>query len=249
MATTPVPTPSLPTPSQVVTNTESWLKQHETIIICVLILTGVLFVVQKYFDVSSLIENHKFQQAQATLAVQQQAANASLDQAKALLAQYQQEFAQAEAANAQLVASMANRNKTLVVQQAVDAKATPTDLATRWETLTNTTGIVDTSSGFTVPQTSAVETVQQLEQVPVLKQNLTDETTKETNDNAALTKANDLIAQGKIAVNGLTLELSDQTKSCTAQVSAVQATAKKKTLKTFFAGFVAGFIAGVTKPW
>ena len=229
-----------------INNTQTWLQKHERLIIVVLVIGLSLFVVQKYFDLSAAIESHKAQEATAILQAQTSKTNNDLDTAKQLLSTYQAALVQSATENSKLADAIANRNLNLTTQQNNDKILPPSKLANRWEMLTGSDNgdIIATSDGFSVSSIAAITTVQRLEQVPVLEQNVSDEQDKEKNLQNSISKANDLISQGKITVNGLQLQLQDQTKACDAQIGLVKAEARKSKMKWFFAGLVTGFVGG-----
>jgi hypothetical protein len=114
--------------------------------------------------------------------------------------------------------------------------------------------VTTASNGYAVTDDAALATVDQLEQVPVLTQNLKDETTTAANLQKDVDDANTLISTGKVTVAGLQLQLQDQDKACSTQVTALQGQLKKQKLqgivsraKWFLAGFATGFITGVFK--
>ena len=229
-----------------INNTQTWLQKHERLIIVVLVIGLSLFVVQKYFDLSAAIESHKAQEATAVLQAQTDKTNNDLDTAKQLLSSYQAALIQSATENSKLADAIANRNLNLTTQQNNDKVLPPSKLADRWQMLTGSDNgdIIATSDGFSVSSIAAVTTVQRLEQVPVLEQNIADEQDKEKNLQTSISKANDLISQGKITVDGLQLQLQDQTKACNAQIGLVKAEARKSKMKWFFAGLITGFVGG-----
>lgn len=236
----------LPVTVPIVTNVESWLKQHERLIIIFMVVVFSFFVAYKGFDLASKYEDHKAVQAEKVLDAQKAKNDADLTTAKALLSDYQSQIATAAKEIASLTAAQASRDKVVVVQQKADAALPPSELALRWQGLVGDSGVQAVAAGFEVSPTAAIDTVQNLEQVPVLKADLADEQSK----TSALTKdvedANALIGQGKIVVNGLQLQLTDQIKTDTLVLNAEKAKARKGKLKAFLYGFGAGFIAGVT---
>ena len=230
--------------NQATTEVKTWSQKHERLIIVFLVLTFATFLAQKYFDLSAKIADAKNNVAQTVLQAQAQKDEADLAQAKQLLITYEQSLQQSQEQNAQLVAKIAANNVQLAKQQATDAKLTPSQLSIRWQGLVNNTGIETAANGYAVTDDAAIDTVQQLEQVPVLTQNLKDETVKEANLQTNIDDANKLIDKGKITVDGLQLQIQDQQKACTTQVAAVTANATKSKLKWFGAGFIIGFVTG-----
>jgi hypothetical protein len=223
----------------------TWLQKHERLVIVFMSLLLAYFVVDKGFSLASSYESHKAQQAATTLGIQASKDAADLAQAKAQLVNYQNALAVSTQQNASLTAAIASRNKTVVVQEQKDAALPPSQLATRWQGLVNNTGIQTAANGYAVTDDAALATVDQLEQVPVLAQNLKDETTTAANLQKDVTDANTLINSGKLVVNGLQLQIQDQDKSCTASINALKAKDNKSKLKWFGIGYVSGFISGL----
>ncbi len=244
----------MPNPSQNLSQdfniAQSWLQKHERLLIIVFCLIFSYFILDKGLGIVSSYESHKADQANAALALQKSKTDAELAQAKATLADYETALANSVKENAALSAAISARDKVVVVQQQADAKLPPSQLATKWQDLTgcvnnvNAPCVIPTSTGFAVTTDTSLATVQSLELVPVLKQDLVDETSKATNLQTDVDKANTLIDQGKIVVNGLQLQLTDQSKACSTQLAAVKAEARKSKLKWFGIGFVSGFVVG-----
>ena len=241
-AATPSPNSLL---TQAETVTTSWLKMHETLIIVFMCLVVGFFLAYKGLGIVSSYENHKAQQAIAVVQAQSNQNAADLITVKQTLAQYQTALANATAANQTLAQAMTTRNTVVVKQESTDATLPPSALGQRWETLVNDTGVAPTSTGFAVPEKVALETVQGLEQVPTLTQDVKDAQTETANDQVALTQANTLIDQGKTLVTGLQNQLTDQTKSCSIQLSAAKAAANKGKFRWFGIGYVSGFVSGL----
>src|ERR1700722_20413073 len=168
MASTQLPV----TVQTVESNAQSWLKQHEVLIITFLVLILGAFTVYKYFDLASVVENHKAQVDQAALTAQTQQNDATLTQAKQTLAADQAMVAQTIAENSALSTAIASRDKTVVIQQAADAKLQPTQLATRWQSLIADSGVEPSTTGYIVSDSFAITNVEQLEQLPALQQDL-----------------------------------------------------------------------------
>lgn len=224
---------------------ESWLKQHERLIIVFMVLLLAFFVLDKSLGVVASWEQHRASIAAETLSVDKTKADAELAQAKQMLADYQSALSQSLAANQKLAAAQQTRDQALSKQQVVDKTLPPSQLGERWQTLVGDSGIQPDTSGFNVSDTAALATVSKLEQVPALEGDLKDEQAKSANLQVDVDKANDLINQGKIAVNGLQLELVDKDKACTAQVTAAKAQARKGKLKAFGFGYGLGFVSGL----
>jgi hypothetical protein len=234
--------------SQDMSEISTWLQKHERLIIVLFVLVFGYFALDKTLGVVVQWDNHRASVAMATVQAQQAKNDEALAQAKATLLDYQTALAASIKQNAALSAAIVTRDKAVVVQQKTDAQLPPTELGQRWENLVSCVPVGScvqaTASGFAVTNNGAIKTVQQLEQIPVLQQDVTDEKNQNLNLQTDVNKANDLISQGKIVVNGLQLQIQDQQKSCETQITAVKAQARKGKLKSFGIGFVTGYVAG-----
>ena len=238
-------TPALPVAS--LSASESWLKVHERLIIVVLALGLIGWGTDKVFDLEANRDKQAASIAQQTLAAQQ-VKDAALSQVVAAsTAQYQSLVTSLTQQNSQLITSVQARNSTLAVQQTADKALTPSDLSARWESLTKspTGSIVDNGQTVTVTPDVALETVMQLEQVPVLTANFDDGKIVLQNTKDELTSANTVIANQKTEITGLNTQLTDQKTADAKELAAVKAIARKSKIKTFFYGFAAGFVSGI----
>ena len=225
----------------------AWLKAHERLAMLALVLAVGSFGMSKYFDVSAARADAKY------VAAQQQVTDAKANSAALALAtaqmqgQYTALVQTLSIQNAQLAASIATRQTAQVAQQTVDAHLPVTELATRLQTLGNApVGSVSVvGGGIDLTLLGAVSVTQTLEQVPVLVQNLAEETKIAGNYQTEVAKSDSLTADLKSQVTGLDTQLTDQTKACTAQVAAVKADARKSKVKWFKIGFVTGFLSGL----
>ena len=242
MATTS--TPEIANAQTVVTNVESWLKVHERLLIVLFVIAFGVFLAQKYFDLSASIENHKFVQSQSVLKAQQDKNTEAIKEAQSALADYKTALQQSKVQNTKLALAVTQRDKQLTQTQTQD-KTLPTDqLASKWQSMVGTSEVKSVDAGYQVSVAAGLATVEQLEQVPVLQQNLSDEQQKETNLQNTLDKSNDLITQGKTVVTGLQSQIVDQQKTCSIEVQTAKDNARKSRLKWFGAGFIIGYITG-----
>jgi hypothetical protein len=223
---------------------ESWLKQHERLLIVAILVVASYFAINKGLGIVASYEGHRAQEAAAVTAAQAAKNAESLTQAQQMLQAYQQQLAATVAANQKLTTAIVARDAQLSIQQKTDTTLAPSDLASRWATLVNDKGIGPASGGYAVTESAAVATVIQLESVPVLTQDLNDEKIKESNLQADVTKANGLIDQGKTVVSGLQLQLTDQSKECTLSLNAEKAKGRVGKLKAFGYGYVTGLVSG-----
>jgi hypothetical protein len=221
----------------------TWLQKHEKMILVALAGVVLWFAIGK---IDTLIANHDtavLHQAEVTANIQadwnKKQAEIVAQQAaeyKALAEKVSQQNAALEQANVALATA-------LTKQQKIDATLPPTELAQRWNTLVPTASAVVTPSGISVPILGAVATVQELEKVPVLSEQLTNTQTQFENEkklvNQSTVEKQSLYAQ----VDGLKLQIVDDSKVCKAEVAVVKAEARKGKRKWFLIGFAAGFVA------
>lgn len=238
MSTTPVTT-EVTTAAK---SAESWMQKHERIVIVSLVLAAGSWFGNHWIDARADHDN-----AAAAAAAQQlndqKAKDAQLAaQVTQLNTQYQGIVAQLSAQNAALASAMQNRTVVLQQQQATDRTLPLPDLGNRWTALAGLApgDLTASPTGITVTDTGARQTVETLEQVPVLTANLKDETTIADNRQTELTKANTLISGLNNQVDGLHTTISDEEKSCKAQVTAVKAEARKDKKNWFLRGLAIG---------
>lgn len=173
-----------------------------------------------------ITEQNKEFQAQITQQVQQ------------LVLQNQQLAAQ----NQQLEADRARLNQALLDQKTKDSHLPPDQLAARIVSLAPGGSIKVQTDGYLVDQPEAIAIAQTLEEVPVLKanvSNLEQENANLTTEVANDGKALDLEKQshaGDVSALNATIMANK------AQLAAVKAQCRKSKLKWFGAGVVIGFI-------
>jgi hypothetical protein len=226
----------------------TWLQKHERLIIIFLALLFCGWGFNKYINSEA-----KKADAQAQVALQQLADQKAKDAADAtqvaqMTAQYQQLVVMVTQENAQLALAIQQRNAALQKQQTADQNMTPPQLATRWEGLVGAPAGAITapaSGGLAVPEEVALNTVEQLEQVPVLQLNLTNETAIADADQQEITKANALNGALTTQVGDLQKTIADDSTACKVQIASVKADANKSKARWFKFGFVTGFVVGV----
>jgi len=225
----------------------TWLQKHERLIIVFLVLLAGSWFGQKYLD--RVADRDK--QA-ATVAVsqlnEQKAQNTQLaNQIAQLSGQYQTLQVQIAQENVQLANAMQSRVTVLHDQQQVDKTLPLPDLGNRWAHLSGIapTDISASPVGITVTDTGARQTVEQLEQVPVLQANLKDEQTIADNRQQEVDKANLLIDGLNTQVSGLNKTILDEETVCKAEVASTKADVNKSKSKWFKVGFGLGFVAGL----
>jgi hypothetical protein len=225
----------------------TFLLDHERLVIVVVAAIALWWGYGKYAQIRLDHDNAVLKQAQI-VADSQKAANVQLAQ------QVSQDAAQLKALSDKLEAQnqqLANANIALATalsqRQKTDATLPPSDLAQRWAQLAPNMpagGVtVSPDNSMKVTQAGAVSTVQQLEKVPVLTQELANETTAKQNDDNLLVAANKNIFDLNGQVVGLNKLIVDNAAVCQDQIKVVKDEARKSKRRWFIIGYVAGFLS------
>src|SRR5271166_3788364 len=163
----------------------TWLLDHERLIIVIVAAVVLWWGYGKYAQIR--IDHDNALLKQATVVAQQQAAQdaALAQQVNADKLQLQALTDKLTAQNQQLTNANVALATALSKQQKTDASLPVPDLVNRWAQLVpgaNFAGAVTSGNNVTVTPSNALQTVQQLEKVPVLTQELANETTLKAND-------------------------------------------------------------------
>lgn len=227
------------------TSISNTIKLHERLILIVLFLVTVVYLGHKYLVYAADTAKLNADTAVQTLAKQTADNKALADESKQREAQYVSLVTTLAAENAQVLSAMAQRTQATVVQQKVDKTLPLPELANRWAALGNFSPaeITNQPTGLLVSDAASRTTVQNLEEIPTLTQNLADQKkiadAKDT-QLASLTGVNNgLVDQ----VSGLTLQAKDSEKACKAEITSVKASARKSKWKWFGVGV--GIGAGI----
>ena len=227
----------------------AFLLDHERLLI-VIIAAVVIFL--GYVKITNIIAEHdkeQLQQAQI-VADAQKAQNAQLaQQVAADAAQLKELSDKLTAQNQQLANANTALASALINRQKTDATLPPTDLANRWMQLVPDMppgGVkVATTGEFDVTPAASVATTQQLEKVPVLTEQLKNETTAKENDDKIITQQTTSIFDLNGQVTGLNKLIVDNDKVCQAAIKVEKDNARKGKRKWFIIGYIAGFASKV----
>lgn len=221
-----------------------FLLAHERLLLGITLLGIILFLGNKYLTSEASKAEARAQAAQTTLESQKQANVALAQQNAVAQQQYTNLLNQVNQQNARLTSEVVQLGQSLAARQKQDASLPLPELATRWENLLGVSaGIQATPDGLSVNQSVSVQTTQALEQLPVVKQQLSDETSVAGNQEKQLVAANGLVTDLNKQVSGLNLQVQEGSKACDARVAAVKAVQKKTRLHRFLEGVGVG--AGV----
>lgn len=218
----------------------TWLQKHERIIICVFVLAALLVITNAYFNYASKSADARNQAAQQTLAAQKEANDKLAAQTQQAAAQYQVLLGQLNAQNQKLTAEMLQLSQTLAARQKQDAGLSTTELAARHESLIGTTGVQYSENGYLLSPPAELQTVQELESLPVLKTELADETSLADNKSKALDSCQSLVVDLGKQVVGLQTQAVDSDKAHKTELAAVKADARKSKKNWFVRGVAVG---------
>ena len=220
-----------------------FIKAHETILALILGVVLVFGAIDKvggwYTEHDHVVANTEALKVQADATV-----NAAVAKQYAADAAKMQEMqtasdAKQTALNNQIVA-MAT---ALLQQQKKDAVMPPSDLVARWNVLVPAAAASITNGQITLPEAGAVATVQQLEEVPVQKQQLADANTKYDLESGLLVQSQKTNADLITQVTGLKTTIVDNTKQCEADKKIIKDAARKSKWHYFAGGAITTLIA------
>jgi hypothetical protein len=221
----------------------TFLLDHERLLIVILVIAFGVWGYGKYADIRANEANVALQQAKLATdsqakVVAAQAAQVQQDKAdlEALLTKLEAQNAQLAQANVTLANALANQKKT-------DATLPLPQLAQRWNALVPDANPVATPNGqVQVSAAGAVATVQALEEVPALKDELKNETQLKVNDDLLITQQTKSIFDLNNSITGLNAKAVTDKTVCEDEKKVIVAQARKSKLKWFKWGVVVGFV-------
>lgn len=224
-------------------NELTWIQKHERLLLVGLVLGAVLFITTKVINHFAESDKIKAAISQASLAVQEKKNEDDKQQIQQLVSQNEKLMESLTQQNAVLASSIASRNANVSRVQETDKTIPLPQLGNRWQALLNLqpTDVSATASGFQVSDAGARTTVQQLELVPVLQQNLKDEQTISSNKEGQISSLSGVVTGLQTQVTNLSTTISEQKATCDTQIKALKAENRRSKWKTFWIGFATGF--------
>ena len=238
----------------------SFLVDHERLIIIVIAAIVLWFGYGKYAEIRLQHDNAVLQQQKLINDAQVAKNQAMLEQQQKddILRAKDEADRQAEAAklqqqNAALVQANTALAAALTQRQKTDAGLSLPELAQRWAQLVPSVpqaGLSTTPNGLAITPEGAHATVNELEKVPALTAELTNEQTKEANLQTMLTSSNESIGllnksitdrDGRI--EGLNTLIVGNKKQCEDEKKVIKDAARKSKRRWFVIGFVSGFVS------
>lgn len=225
----------------------AFLKAHEKLILSLLAALLVWGVLSRVLTYLASHDQTTATASQQALQAQLEANKEQSDSQKATLAQYLSLAQQLMASNTALANAQTQRNTVVLKQQAVDKTLQPADLAARWTSLMKVapSTVSPTAQGYSVGPDTATETVVQLEAIPSLQADLSNEKQINVNNDQMISGLMTVKDNLTNQVSGLNKTVQDESKSCADQITLVKAQARKSKLHWFEIGFVTGFVSSV----
>lgn len=237
-ASSPVAKATGSTPGKI----RTFLLDHERLLIVLVVALILFWGYGKYADIQAQHDNTVLQQAKLVSEEQAKVVAAQAAQVAQDKVELEALSAKLEAQNAQLAQANITLANALVNQKKTDASLPLPELAKRWSILVPEAVPVATPTGVQVTPAGAVATVQTLEEVPALKDELKNETQLKLNDDLIVAQQNKNIFDLGTQITGLEKLDTDHQTQCTAQINVVKAEARKSKLKWFKWGVVVGFL-------
>lgn len=232
------PTPPIPTNS-----ISTFLKHHETFLLIVLGFVLFWFVTGKVQDIIAAHDNANLQAATAVL-------NAQIDSDKKQAVLVAQQAADYKALSEKFQAqndALARANTALSVKlserQNTNNNLTLPDLLVRWQQLVPPATLSITNGQATISDTGAHATVNELEKVPVLTEQLANEKTSNENNLTLLSASNKQVSTLNDSVTGLNKQIAAANGVCEEKIKTVKDAAAKSKRRWFVVGYIAGFIS------
>jgi hypothetical protein len=215
-----------------------FFQAHEKVIISVVLALALFGGIER---IDNLVVKHD----KATQTTQALVVNADIAKNAAVAQQIiadnatmKQMQAASDAKQAALQAQVVDLLARLVAQQKQDAIMTPTELTDRWDVLVPAAGASISNGQVTLPEAGAVATVQQLEQVPVQKQELDAAHQQFALEDGLLVQSQKTNADLETQITGLKTTAIDAAKKCEADKSVIKAEARKSKFHWFIGGAV-----------
>jgi hypothetical protein len=222
--------------------TFSFDKAHLTLLAIVLAVAGLASyliidrVAQKAHDqaVIAQIQLDSAKKANSDLA-------AIVAQQASILAEQRKEL---DAHDALLQDAIKNRTVVLNQQQKTDSTLPPSELSKRWAGLIEQpeAAIANSNGSFVVAPEAGLRTVQTLESVPVLTQDIDDLNKTIADRNTVIAGLDQTVALQKQEITSDANVLKAQIAADQTELKAVKTAARRSKIKVFIAGYVAGFL-------
>lgn len=224
------------------TKVRTFLLDHERMLIAVFAVALVWGVSGKIQDVIAAHDKANLTAQQAVLASQVEKNAALAEQVAQQAQQYKALADKVELQNTALEQANVALATALSKQQKADNGMALPELAKRWLELVPgvSGGLTLTNGQLALSDPASHATVNELERVPVLNQQLSNAKSEKANEDQLLTASNQRVDTLNTRVDGLTLQLKDADKVCVEQIKVVKDEARKSKRRWFIVGYISG---------
>ncbi len=226
---------------------DSWIKfvkAHETLLIVLPIIAGLLFCINKY-------ENYAHDEAVGKNAVAQQQLQDQITKNQELAAQsaasqqaYAKLAAQVSTQNALIATQIAALKQKTEQQQQIDATLPLAELAKRWAGLISMAEpeIQAVGENVSISGQAAHKTVEQLEMVEPLHNEVLAGHKIEDNLTAQLNSCNAVNKAQADQITGMASQIQKADVACQKEISVIKSNARKSKFKYLIGGIVGGIL-------
>lgn len=204
----------------------------------------LLLVVWKMVNHADQVDHDQVVLAQQQLKADQLQAKAQAGTTATDTTALQKQVAALQQSNNALQASLGRLEAQLASQRQKDAAASPEALSARWRGLLGTGQVTPQPNGLLADLPAAHATVDQLEQLPVMQQELREEQANSAQKDVVMAGDGKLLNDVKAELATCQKVQVDADTLCKAQVAEVKAKARKHTFIWAVATFIGGLIAG-----
>lgn len=225
----------------------TWLQKHERLLIVFITLVALVFLGMKYLNYRVQHDQIASSNSAQVLQLQKEQNDKLASQMVLEQSQYQAELKMWQQQNQALLGQINAKNAALKEQQEKDKTLPLPDLAIRWKTIVplKDGDLAVSSTGISVTDQGARDTVSQLERVPVLQSDVNNLTVLNSNKDTQISKLNDLNSGLTTQVGGLQTQIKDTENKCNADIKLLKDKERKSKIKTFFAGTIVGAVGKI----
>lgn len=223
--------------------TETWLQKHERLMIVLIISLVLVFLGNKYLDRDAAKKDAQFQALAAQVVQDKDLFVQAQNQAQTDIKQYQAMVDNLTKQNQTLSLTNQQLNGILSNNQIKDKTAPLPEVATRMAQLSgvqNTDVIALPDGTIDLTTNGAHAIVNQLEEVPVLTEQLTNETKIVANDQTLINQQDKVNTDLNGQITDLKKQNTDLVSANKAEIASVKADARKSKRNWFIRGMITG---------
>lgn len=214
------------------------------IILAVLIAAVVLLVAWKVIAYEGGIAHDQRVLAEERLKNDLAVAKVQADASKAAQSDLDQKLAASNAAVARLSTEVAQLRNDLATRRQQDAALAPPELAARWQGLIGKGVVTAAPGGILADDAASHETVSELEELPVLRQENKKISDVSATKDTTLISAQNLVTATKDELTTCKKTIVDADAVCTAKLKEQAAKARKRSILYAVGSFIGGILFG-----